>query len=118
MTKNKAIIDKISELNNGKTLYLIVDILEKPKIYKVYSKQAHCNDDKTIIVFVCFTGKSLCFSKGYFHLNDQIFETKEEALDKIVKVKQMIMKDLAVCFKKEKQILEDILEDIESVFVD
>lgn len=103
--------EKIKTLNKGKKLYAII---AKNKIFEVESQEIFLKGK--LITIITKPYASINYSYKFF-LGISIFETKEEALDKIIEIKQNKMKDLAIQFKKEKQFLEEILEDVEKVFV-
>lgn len=111
MINKKIDLEKKADSLLGKTLYIPTNIkIFEAKIIDVCINAGH--------IFAKIEEKLLQLNNcQFFVLNSGIFETKEEALDKMIEMQQNKMKDLAIQFKKEKQFLEEMLEDVEVAFI-
>jgi len=105
--------EKANSLNLEKTFYVIATSEQKPMVYEVKASKAFASRD---VYRLGYDVSLIIGDYGTFSLGKTIFETKEEAIDKIVEEKQERLKKLASQFKEEKKYLDEMLDDVEGVF--
>lgn len=115
MTHENVELQKKADSLYTKTLYIPRhNVSNKSVIFQTKKVKAFVYVNNVVVKIQNFTSKLDYFQT--FTLNKSIFETKEEALDNLINFKKEKLKNLAIQFKKEKKELDEILNDVESVF--
>lgn len=103
--------EKLKNLNINKPFYA----LSLSKIYIVKPIKVIIGGYRNYILVKINKYSKLNYVE-WFSLEKNIFESKENALNELVKLKQLNLKNLAESFKKEKISLDNILNDPDKLF--
>ena len=110
--KNEEIIKSMSLHKN---YYAISSFLGNPTIFIIKIKDFRLSLNKEQIIVSINKHPKLNYQEWYV-LGNNIFLSKEDALNKIIEVKQEKIKCLAKQFLEEKLHLESMLDDVEKNF--